>query len=117
MTATNDTGVTPIKDQVLVRRDQAKTQSDGGIWYPDGSSEWPVVGTVLAMGPLVQEPGLEPGARVAFKSRAGTALAPDVREGAHRPGWERVIVLRTGEADPTGKTVGDILGFVENEQV
>lgn len=112
MTATNDTGITPIKDQVLVRRDQEKKQTDGGLWLPDGSSEWPTIGTVLALGPLVQEPGLVPGARVAFKTRAGTALAPDVREGAHRQEWERVVVLRTGEAD---HTVGDILGFVEGE--
>ena len=112
MTATNDTGVLPIRDQVLVRRDQEKKRSSGGLWYPDGSSEWPMIGSVLAVGPLVQEPGLEAGARVVFKSRAGTALAPDVREGAHRPEWERVVMLRSGEAD---RSPGDILGFLEDE--
>lgn len=113
MTTRNNTGITPIRDQVLVRRDPPVEQSKGGLFYPQGSAEWPEIGTVLAIGPSVREPGLEPGTRVAFKARAGTALEPDTREG-FRPERERVVVLRSGEAD--GST-GDIIGFVEDEIV
>lgn len=121
MTPTNNTGITPIKDQVLVRRDQAVTQSAGGIHFPGGSELWESKGTVLAVGPLVQE--LVPGTRIYFKGGAGRALIPDDREGG-REEWERVIVLNSGDATqgaeaPAGraskKQYGSILGIIEEE--
>lgn len=119
----NDTGVRPIKDQVLLRRDRA-TEHRNGLYLPQGSEEWDQRGTVLAIGPLVREPGIVPGARVLFRSRAGTALVPDRREPGQPVAWERVVVLHTGEAPAHTRTTGpcdpdtgagDILGVIEEE--
>src|SRR5882724_1742292 len=41
MTPANDTGVRPIRDQVLVRRDRAETTYKSLIHRPQGSEEWP----------------------------------------------------------------------------
>jgi len=119
----NDTGLSPIKDQVLLRRDPAEERVRG-LYVPQGSEEWPQRGTVLAIGPLVREPGIVPGARVLFRPRAGSALVLDRREPAQLDTWERVVVLRTGEvpgaARPAGPCspdtgAGDILGIIEEE--
>lgn len=128
MTATNDTGITPIQDQVLVRRDQADKKMAGGLlWRPDAAWDWPTRGTVLAVGPSVKDPGLVPGARVFFRPRPGSALVPDNREPGEKDkrAWERVIVLRSGDlprprpAGPSAAAVhdgmGDILGIIEEE--
>lgn len=119
----NDTGLSPIQDQVLLRRDPA-TDRVRGLYVPQGSEEWDERGTVLAVGPLVREPGIVPGARVLFRPRAGSALAPDRREPGQPDAWERVVVLRSGEAPgmarPAGPCspdtgAGDILGVIEEE--
>jgi co-chaperonin GroES (HSP10) len=120
-TAINDTGVRPIQDQVLVRRDEPEKQTRGGLHLPDGSWDWPVCGTVLAIGPQVT--GLAVGERVLFRSRGSTALIPDTREPDQPASWERVVVLRTGEArctttsaltGPRAPTDGrDLLGIIE----
>ncbi len=119
----NDTGWKPIKDQVLLRRDPAKERVNG-LYLPQGSEEWDQRGTVLAVGPLVREPGIVPGARVLFRPRAGTALVPDRREPDQPASWERVVVLRTGEVEGAATSAGpcnpdtgagDILGIIEEE--
>lgn len=121
----NDTGITPRKDQVLVRRDPAETMHRARLHLPQGSEDWPQKGTVLATGPLVNEPGVVPGARVLFQPRPGTALVPDRREPDQPKEWERVVVLRIGGARvaPEAKRgpsdnytgPGDILGIIEEE--
>jgi co-chaperonin GroES (HSP10) len=122
MTPTNHIGVRPIRDQVVIRRDPAETLYKTLIHRPQGSEEWPERGTVLAIGPLVTEPGIAPGARVLFQARPGTALVPARLEPDQRKDWERVVVLRSGDADraaparphaPSG--TGDILAIIEEE--
>lgn len=93
MTSTNNTGVHPIADQVLVRRDPSQKQTPGGLWVPDGSESWPTFGLVLEVGPRVKEPSIVAGCRVLFKSRPGSALTPDEREGG-KDVWERVVMLK-----------------------
>jgi co-chaperonin GroES (HSP10) len=116
---TNTTGVTPIRDQVLVRRDQAQNQTRGGLFVPE--KMWPQLGTVLAVGPWIRDPELVPGARVLFRPRAGSALVPDSREPGARDTWERVVMLQAGVdhegrdrgVDARRRNVGDILAVVE----
>lgn len=88
----NDTGLRPLKDFLYVRRDEAIVQK-GSLFVPQGLEEWPLVGTVLAVGPDVKDPDVVPGARVLFKNKASSALYPDSREGGMKPEWERVVKL------------------------
>lgn len=41
----------PVRDLVIVQREEAKDRSDGGILLPDGAKEKPRRGTILAVGP------------------------------------------------------------------
>lgn len=86
----NDTGVRPIRDQVLLRR-VAPTLMSGGIHLVE--EEWPNIGTVLAVGPGVKAPELVAGVRVMFHSRPARALIPDTREPNQRKEWVRVVML------------------------
>lgn len=91
--------VTPIKDQVLVLADPAKDRTSSGLYYPQGSEDWPSLGTVMAVGPgrIIEggerEPmGVEVGDRVLFKRQPASALVPDSREGDPR-GWHGLVML------------------------
>jgi co-chaperonin GroES (HSP10) len=103
----NNTGVRPIQDRVMVRRDPSMDRTKSGLHVPDGLEDWPTVGTVLAVGPHVEDPELAPGLRVFFQSRPASGLIRDDREPGEREKteWERVILLREE----------DILGIVEDE--
>ncbi|MEI8634743.1 co-chaperone GroES [Vibrio sp. PP-XX7] len=59
----------PLHDWVVIVRD-AKPAELNGLWRPDTPSNQ---GTVIAVGPLVQE--LEPGDRVQFNRYAGVVLS------------------------------------------
>lgn len=91
---------TPIKDQVLVRQDPPKEKVGSGVLFaPQGSEEYPPMGTVLKVGPGKVGPGggripldVKPGDRVMFKRKPGSALVPDAREGDER-GWKDLLVL------------------------
>jgi chaperonin GroES len=73
----NEIGVRPLGNRVVVRRDESKTVSDGGIALPDQSVEVPRIGTALAVGPGAWRYGnlepctVKPGDRVMFGSYAG----------------------------------------------
>ncbi len=92
----NETGVRPIQDRVMVRRDKPKNQTKSGLHLPDGAEDWPTTGTVLAVGPRVKEPLIHVGVRVFFQSRPASALIRDDREPGERDHkeWERVVMLR-----------------------
>jgi chaperonin GroES len=92
----------PIKDQVLIRQDQAETLvgKERRIIAPQGSEEWPSFGTVVAVGPGIidgdgrrQEIPLKVGDRVLFKRKPESALNQDERIGA-RPEWHDLLMLR-----------------------
>ena len=44
------TKIAPLGENVLVRRDDAKDKTDGGIVLPDSSKEKPLRGKVIAVG-------------------------------------------------------------------
>ncbi|TVQ63631.1 MAG: co-chaperone GroES [Phycisphaerales bacterium] len=74
--------VRPLHDKILVRRDEAESMTDSGIYLPESSKDKPKTGTVEAVGDgaLNTETGeripltLNPGDRVIFTSYAGTEI-------------------------------------------
>ena len=80
--------VRPLHDKILVRRDEAETQTESGIFLPEGSKDRPKTGLIEAVGdgklntetgdriPL----GVKQGDRVIFSSYAGTEIKLDGEE-------------------------------------
>jgi chaperonin GroES len=64
-------GFKPKRGWVLVRIDTAET-SQGGIFLPENRKERPVIGTVVAVGPLVTD--VVEGERVLFGKYAGVEV-------------------------------------------
>jgi len=74
--------VRPLHDKILVRRDEAESMTESGIYLPESSKDKPKTGTVEAVGDgaLNTETGeripltLKAGDRVIFTSYAGTEV-------------------------------------------
>ncbi len=74
--------VRPLGDKVLVKRDEAETRTESGLYLPEKSKDKPKSGTVTAVGPgaVNTETGaripltLKPGDKVLFTSYAGTEI-------------------------------------------
>lgn len=90
----NNTGVHPVGEYVLIRRDRPVFWS-GHLHLPDNPAAWPWTGRVLEVGDRVNDPDVAPGARVLFEPKGSSALVPDTREGGPQE-WERVIRLPLG---------------------
>lgn len=41
----------PLNDQVLIKREEAETKTQGGLFIPDSAKEKPRKGLVVAVGP------------------------------------------------------------------
>ena len=75
-------GVRPLGDKILVKRDEAQTKTDSGIYLPETGKEKPKTGIVEAVGDgaLNTETGaripltVRKGDRVIFSSYAGTEV-------------------------------------------
>ena len=86
-TATKTT-VKPLADKVLVRRDDAQTQTESGIYLPESAKDKPKTGTVQAVGAgaLNTDTGeripltVKKGDKVIFSSYAGTEVKFDTDE-------------------------------------
>ena len=80
--------VRPLHDKIIVRRDEAETVTESGIFLPEGSKERPKTGTIEAVGDgkLNTETGdrtpltVQAGDKVIFTSYAGTELKLDGEE-------------------------------------
>ncbi|RLB45509.1 MAG: co-chaperone GroES [Deltaproteobacteria bacterium] len=74
--------IKPLHDKILVRRDEAETQTDSGIFLPESSKDKPKTGIIEAVGDgaLNTETGqripltVKRGDRVIFTSYAGTEV-------------------------------------------
>ena len=64
----------PLGDRVLLQRDDAVTQSKGGIIIPEGAKEKPKTGKIIAAGESITSKVLSVGHRVMFTSFAGTEI-------------------------------------------
>ena len=95
--------IQPLYDRVVVRRDEARTQTESGIILP-GKEEAPQEGEVVAVGegmPIEDNGGLRPlltkqGDRVLFGRYAGTPV---------EVGGEELLILRED----------DILGIIQKD--
>lgn len=82
------TTVRPLGDKILVKRDEAATKTDSGIFLPETSKDKPKTGTIEAVGTgnLNTDTGeripltVKKGDRVIFTSYAGTEIKLDGTE-------------------------------------
>ena len=82
------TTVRPLGDKILVKRDEAATKTDSGIFLPETSKDKPKTGTIEAVGTgnLNTDTGeripltVKKGDRVIFTSYAGTEIKLDGQE-------------------------------------
>jgi chaperonin GroES len=79
---TTSVGVRPLHDKVIVRRDEAESITESGIFLPESSKDRPKTGTIASVGDgaLNTDTGervalsVKPGDRVIFTSYAGTEI-------------------------------------------
>ncbi|MEM7755002.1 MAG: co-chaperone GroES [Planctomycetota bacterium] len=80
--------VRPLHDKIIVRRDEAETITESGIYLPEGSKERPKTGTIESIGDgkLNTETGertplsVATGDKIIFSSYAGTEIKLDGEE-------------------------------------
>ncbi len=79
------TAVRPLHDKIIVRRDEAESQTESGIFLPESSKDRPKTGVIEAVGDgkLNTDTGeripltVTQGDRVIFSSYAGTEIKLD----------------------------------------
>lgn len=94
--------VRPLGDKILVKRDEAQTKTESGIYLPESAKDKPKQGKVIALGSgiLNKETGkyipftVKKGDQIIFSSYAGTEVKID---------GDDLIIM----------TEDDILGVVE----
>lgn len=77
--------IRPLHDKILVKRDEAETKTESGIYLPETSKDKPKTGTVEAVGTgaLNTETGeriplsVKKGDRIIFSSYSGTEVKLD----------------------------------------
>lgn len=93
--------IKPLGDRVVVKPQDAETQTAGGLYIPDTAKEKPMRGTVVAVGPGKVENGTKidmtvaEGDTVLYGKYAGTEIQLD---------GDDVLIMRES----------DILGVVNN---
>jgi chaperonin GroES len=86
--AKSKSGIRPLHDKILVKRDEAETKTQSGIYLPETSKDKPKTGTVEAVGDgaLNTDTGeriplsVRKGDRVIFSSYSGTEVKLDGQE-------------------------------------
>ncbi len=86
--AKSKTAIRPLHDKILVKRDEAETKTESGIYLPETSKDKPKTGTVEAVGTgaLNTDTGeriplsVKKGDRVIFSSYSGTEVKLDGQE-------------------------------------
>lgn len=84
----NNLSVRPLHDKIIVRRDEAQTKTDSGIYLPESSKDKPKTGTIEAVGTgaLNTDTGaripltVKKGDKVIFSSYSGTEIKLDGEE-------------------------------------
>ena len=93
--------IQPIGDRVVVKAQEAETQTASGLYIPDTAKEKPMRGTVVAAGPGKTENGthvemtVKEGDTVLYGKYAGTEITLD---------GEDVLIMR--ESDILGVVTG-----------
>lgn len=79
------TGLRPLGARVLVRRDEAQTKTESGLYLPETAKDKPKTGAIVSVGDgaLNHDTGeripltVKPGDKVLFSSYAGTEIKLD----------------------------------------
>ncbi len=85
MAKSKSAAVRPLHDKILVKRDEAQTKTDSGIFLPETSKDKPKTGTIEAVGTgaLNTDTGVriplsvKKGDKVIFSSYSGTEIKLD----------------------------------------
>ncbi|MFO0827888.1 MAG: co-chaperone GroES [Phycisphaerales bacterium] len=64
--------VRPLGDKILVKRDEAATKTDSGIFLPESAKDKPKQGKVIAVGDGILNK--ETGQRIAFSVKKGDSI-------------------------------------------
>ena len=64
----------PLKDRVLVEREEQASQTASGLYIPDTAKEKPLQGKVIAVGPIAKEDGIDVGDTAVFASFSGMEI-------------------------------------------
>ncbi len=87
-TTSASAGIRPLGDKILVKRDEAQTKTDSGIFLPESGKEKPKTGVIHAVGSgaLNTDTGeriplsVKPGDKIIFTSYAGTEVKLGIDE-------------------------------------
>ncbi|MFA6046069.1 MAG: co-chaperone GroES [Phycisphaerales bacterium] len=82
MSKKTSSSIRPLGDKILVKRDEAQTKTDSGIYLPESSKDKPKTGTIEAVGTgnINTDTGeriplsVKKGDKVIFSSYAGTEV-------------------------------------------
>jgi chaperonin GroES len=64
----------PLKDRLLVIREEQSSQTASGLYIPDTAKEKPLEGKVTAVGPDAKEDGISVGDMVVFANFSGMEI-------------------------------------------
>jgi len=70
----------PLKDRVLVLREEQSNTTASGIIIPDTAKEKPLEGKVVAVGPEAKEDGISVGDTVVFAHFSGMEITIEGKE-------------------------------------
>ena len=70
----------PLKDRVLVLREEQSNQTASGIYIPDTAKEKPLEGKVIAVGPKAKEDGININDIVVFANFSGMEITIENKE-------------------------------------
>jgi len=70
----------PLKDRVLVLREEQSNTTASGIIIPDTAKEKPLAGKVVAVGPEAKEDGISVGDTVVFAHFSGMEITIEGKE-------------------------------------
>jgi len=70
----------PLKDRVLVLREEQSNQTASGIYIPDTAKEKPLEGKVIAVGPDAIEDGINVSDIVVFANFSGMEITIEGKE-------------------------------------
>ena len=64
----------PLKDKLLVQREEQSNQTASGLYIPDSAKEKPLEGKVIAVGPDAIEDGIKKDDTVVFANFSGMEI-------------------------------------------
>ena len=99
--------IRPLGNKIVVKRDEAKERSRGGIIFPDAGKEKPRLGTVISAGPgeICVATGkpvaleVKDGDRIIFSSYAGTEVKLEGEPYLVIDSGDVLAVIEEGNAD------------------